>query len=316
MDLKLFENNSIKIAGILYSLIVTFLTTPVFLSIISYEQNHYRYQTLINQLLTKLAKCALLMNILVQLPNTLLYIFGPFPWYICYPLIILFPILASAFILLVNAITIVRYFFIFLLKNPTSLQDSFWVEFIFSWALMASTLGNIAFFLLPGKNPNMLYICMGSAPLDYINYPSKSNYFMLAILIVSIVIQIFVNIKQILYLKFYNNNQVISIRENENTQLDLVTFLFTFFSISTVFLFFLVSIVLNNYTLQELTEYPKYLLLYVFHLITEPTFFLLFICFLFQKDRKMLRYVKNELSETIFNWRMNVFNDQVFTVNF
>jgi len=313
MDLELFENHSVKIVGILYSIIVTSLTALVFSSIISYEHNHYRYRTLINQLLTKLAIIGLLFCILVQLPNTLLYICGPLPWYICYPQIILLPILTAALVLLTNAITVVRYFFIFWVKNPTSLQDDFWAEFIFIWALLAGFLGNLVFFLFPGKNPNMLFICMGTAPSDYLNNSSKINMFLVGLFIVSTIIQIIVNLKQ----KLYNDNQVRSIRENDNSQLDLATFLFTFFFITSVFLFFSISIVINMYTLQDLTQYPKYLLLYLLHLFTVPTANILFICFLFKNDKKMQRYVKNELGEKILFWgrRLNLVDDPVFAIN-
>jgi len=282
MDLELFENHSVKIVGIVYSLMVTLLTISIFLSIISYEHNHYRYRTLINQLLTKLAINVLSFNILVQLPVTLLYIFGPLPWYICYPQTILLPILTAALVLLTNAITVVRYFFIFYVKNPTSIQDDFWGEFINMWALLASFLGNLVFFLLPGKNPHMLYICMGKVPSDYLTLPSKMNFFLMGLLIVSMIIQIFVNVKQ----KLYKNNEVRSISENVNSQLDLVTFLLTFFFITIVILFFSTSIIINMYTLQDLMQYPNYLLFYVIHLIIAHTVNILFICFLFQKDKK------------------------------
>jgi len=313
MDLALFENHSVKIVGILYSLIVTSLSISIFLSIISYEHNHYRYRTLINQLLTKLAKIVLFANILVQLPTTLLYIFGPLPWYICYPQAILSPILTAALVLLTNAITVVRYLFIFCVKNPTSVQDDFWAEFINMWALLASFLGNLVFFLLPGKNPHRLYICMGSAPSDYSNLPSKMNIFLMGLFLVSIIIQIFVHVKQ----KLYNNNEVRSIRENDNSQLDLATFLFTFFFITTVALFSSISIILNMFALQDLMQYPNYLLFYVLHLIIAPTFNILIICFLFQKDKKMKRYVRNELVEKILFWgrKLNLVEDPVFAVN-
>jgi len=313
MDLALFENHTVKIVGILYSLTVTFITSLIFLSIISYEHNHYRYRTLINQLLTKLALIVLSSNILSQLPNTLIYIVGPLPWYICYPQMILFPMLTGASILLTNAITVVRYLFIFCVKNPTSIQDDFWAEFINMWALLASFLGNLLYFLLPGKNPHRLYICMGSAPSDYLDLPSKMNVFLVGLFIVSIIIQIFVNVKQ----KLYNDNQVRSIRANDNSQLDLATFLFTFFFITTVALFSSISIILNMFALQDLMQYPNYLLFYVLHLIIAPTFNILIICFLFQKDKKMKRYVRNELVEKILFWgrKLNLVEDPVFAVN-
>jgi len=159
----------------------------------------------------------------------------------------------------------------------------------------------------------MLFICMGTAPSDYLNNSSKINMFLVGLFIVSTIIQIIVNLKQ----KLYNDNQVRSIRENDNSQLDLATFLFTFFFITSVFLFFSISIVINMYTLQDLTQYPKYLLLYLLHLFTVPTANILFICFLFKNDKKMQRYVKNELGEKILFWgrRLNLVDDPVFAVN-
>jgi len=154
---------------------------------------------------------------------------------------------------------------------------------------------------------------MGTSPSDHLNHSSKMNVFLVGLLIISLIIQIFVNVKQ----KLYKDNQLRSIRENDNSQLDLATFLFTSFFISTVFVFFSTAIVINVYTFQDLTQYPKYLLLYLLHFFTVPTVNILFICFLFKNDKKMQRYVKNEFGEKILflGRKLNLVDDPVFVVS-
>jgi hypothetical protein len=69
-------------------------------------------------------------------------------------------------LLLLDAIIIVRYIFIFHLKNPTALQDDFWKLFINLWTAGACVLSQSVYMMLPGKNPVNFYQCMATYPPD------------------------------------------------------------------------------------------------------------------------------------------------------
>jgi hypothetical protein len=315
MNLELFENNWLKLASIIYSTFVTIVTTPVFLSIVSYEHNH-QYRTLINQLVTNLILNSLISNAIVQVPNTMLYIFGPLPWYICYPQVFLFPTMSTSFVLLVDSISVVRYVFIFWLKNPTILQDDFWAKFFFLWTFICSFLGNLVYFILPGYGPNTLDICLGSSPLKPAADIPKTNYFSMSLFWLSIIIQIFLIVKHQMHLALGN------LAENTMTRTaaskpEFVTFTFTFVIVGLFVSFSILPFFINSLNLNDLTCYPNYILMYAFYLTTVPTANILMILFMFKRDRKMVRCVIKDLKEKASSLRKNIssFNTPVVTIH-
>lgn len=315
MNLELFENNWAKLASIVYSLTITIFMTPVFLSIVSYENNH-QYRTLINQLVTKLILSTLIGNAVVQIPSTILYIHGPLPWYICYPQVFLFPTLSVSFTLLLDSVSIVRYLFIFWLKNPTGLQDDFWAEFFFMWTYACSFISNLVYFIMPGRGPNMLYVCLGSAPSKQMNGPpSKTNYFVMGVFIFSTIIQILAIGKH----QIHQACGTLMVKNNLKREIyrpKIANFTFTFIVIAIVFSFSFMSFAINTFSLDDLLRYPNYLLLYAFHLVSIPTANIFFAFVMFQKDRNLLKYLIKDVKERITSLRKNLdsFKSQIFTV--
>ena len=94
-----------------------------------------------------------------------------------------------------SAISIVKYVYIFIRKNPSWQNDDFWCFFINLDIAILAGLSQVTFQFLPGRNPYIFYICSGqisdpSKPAK-VNYPLQCS-FLITIVIYSVVL---VNIK-------------------------------------------------------------------------------------------------------------------------
>ncbi len=69
----------------------------------------------------------------IHLPEIFLYFGQPFPEWFCFFHLVLRNVIVIQIVLWMDVIAIVRYIFIFWLKNPLSFQDNFWSCFINRW---------------------------------------------------------------------------------------------------------------------------------------------------------------------------------------
>ena len=94
--------------------------------------------TVINRLFTVcwlLLICWLGLN---QQVDTARYVFGPFPKFVCYFNVWLKFYITTHFLLLLDTVIVLRYIWIFWIKNPSSFKDEFWSTFMLtlqSWVL-------------------------------------------------------------------------------------------------------------------------------------------------------------------------------------
>lgn len=180
----MYQNSNHKMLAVFFSGFGICLTTPLLFSIIGFEKsNHHR--TLINQLVSSIIWHGILWNGTVQLPIMLRYMLGPFPAWICFVDIVIRNVLVMQGLLYLDAIITVRYVFLFHLKNPTALQDDFWRLFLNCWTLGFSITNQIIYVLMPGKNPQNYYMCLGYYPTKYNGQVVKTNASINYLLLVS-----------------------------------------------------------------------------------------------------------------------------------
>ena len=89
-----------------------------------------------------------------------------------------------------DAITVSLYIFIFWLKNPTAVEDSFWNLFINIWIVTGCTIYATVYSLMPSRQVPYFYICSGIEPSDDTGLPEKPDWI---IFICSIAIQVILN---------------------------------------------------------------------------------------------------------------------------
>ena len=134
----IFEDSAIKYIAVTVSVFVTLTICCLSAGIIWYEQyGSDLKRILINQLVSSFSWIAIFGYILVVFPDLLMYFYRPLPIWFCYlNVLIRNAVVMNAFLLL-DAIIIVRYAFIFWLKDPLSFVDTFWCIFInvFSFVL-------------------------------------------------------------------------------------------------------------------------------------------------------------------------------------
>ena len=106
------------------------------------------------------------------------------------------------FTLLVSAISIVKYVYIFVQKNPSGQHDDFWCFFVNLNIAFLAALSQVTFQFLPGRNPYIFYVCSGQ--ISDPDKPAKVNYPLQCSFIITIVIYSVVLVK----IKLYNSKSL------------------------------------------------------------------------------------------------------------
>lgn len=296
------EHNPIKIGCIFFSILFSLLMIPLFYIIAQYEKTVPR-KTLINQLLNYVMMNSFFANMTSQVPNILLYIVGPLPQGLCYQLTISWPAFAIGFLLLTNAISITKYTFIFHIKNPTSLQEDFWAKFILSWIIGFCFFSQLVFAILPGKNPNFSYICLGYIDRDLLESVVKKNYIALYLAYFSIILHSFVSIRCFLFNcklrcpTMNQNRNIVSVIASRIISLEKSTLIQSSMKMISLILV-IVSIsfptVINATKLEILTTYPHYLLLYGFQLLLTPFVNIAIILTVVLQNKNLVEFLRKK----------------------
>lgn len=127
----IFQNNLIKYLAVPLAFVVTLLFCSLCAGIIWYEQyGSDLKRILINRLVSSFAWIALHGHMLIVFPDLVLYSYRPLPVWFCYLNILIRNAMVVNAFLLLDAIIIVRYVFIFWLKDPLGFDDTFWCVFI------------------------------------------------------------------------------------------------------------------------------------------------------------------------------------------
>ena len=186
--------------GLAASLVNVLLFSPLFYSIIWYEKSGSgsgTKRTLINQLVSSGCWVAIVFNVSVQIPEIILSLNGPFNECFCRFHLFIKYVLALYYILILLAISIIKYLYIFVLKSPTDLNDAFWIFFINLITVTHASIWQFVYQFLPGRNAYFYYLCVGELPSN--SETVKFNYFLSFSLILTISIYIIVLIKMKLY---------------------------------------------------------------------------------------------------------------------
>jgi len=143
----------------------TILMVPLLVSMIWFDwYGSDMKRIFIHRLVSSLAFTAMCQLILVQIPEILRYITGPLPNWFCFWHYVLKSTIAMQEILYFDIIALLRYLFIFSLRNPATFQDEFWNCFINILVVSLSFLSQVIFAYLPGRQPLTYYFCTGQIP--------------------------------------------------------------------------------------------------------------------------------------------------------
>ena len=301
--IKLFTNNPTKVILLALSCFLLIIITPLLYSIISFERdNHHR--TLINQLMASTVWSAVLWNFTVQQLDLYRSVFGPLPEYICRINSLLRNALPMHGLLLMDATMVVKYVFMFHMKNPTAVQDDFWNRFLNMSVGLFTLISQVIHIMSPGPNAPNFFVCIGTFPDDFSNLcTAKKNYTMTFVLVVSVLSYSFVGIRYVHY-KYWNlrkghvaePKKTFTLTLNRNT---IVSFTTNGIILVMLSLSFLVMTKLNKVNLEALNEQPNDAWYYVMHHILPCLCETVVVFVYFGKTKELRHHVWIEMFQIV-----------------
>ena len=171
-----FEKRHSLTIGVVLSILSIFVYIPILLCVIWYEKfGSDKKRTVLNKLVASVCWSAIYSNLLCQIPEIIRYCFGPLPTLICCMHFVVKNVFAIQMILLYDAITVMRYLFIFWLKNPSSFCDDFWTTYINVWIFSFSLISQTAHVILPGNTIFKIHFSCKISQHFYPPYPPTST---------------------------------------------------------------------------------------------------------------------------------------------
>lgn len=281
-----------KILSLTISICLTTFVIPMLTLVIRYEQNQH-HRTLMNQLVSKLIWYDLFFLLFCQIPFIILYSFGHLPENLCHTVTVLVPSTVTGFLWIVDSLSVIRYLFVFHMKNPTANQDDFWSKFLFLWTFSSSLIFNIAFYILPGKNGHFYYICTGQIPSNLLHAPTKWNFLIVFKAYSSTIISILVFFK----CKTFKANEISNQSLQESMRfvkrnLPSVTFCI---GVMLVMMIQMNIMARNNKTdIESSIKYPAYMWLHFTNLCCVPIANFIYLTILLTKDKNLRTFVYRE----------------------
>ena len=163
----------------------------------------------VNQTISSVCWSMLTWIVFIQIPEMIRYFSKPFSTNCCFAHLLLKNALIVQAFLFFNASNVVRYLFIFRLKDPFNFQDDFWYLFANLWVVTFSLSSQFVYLYLPGCQPLNYFICTGQyQPPCLSTIPPKPNYSTLFLQLLSITSHLFVSIKIRLHKRKQNQSQI------------------------------------------------------------------------------------------------------------
>lgn len=186
-----YKEDIAKYSFFALSILNTFVTVPMGFGVIWYEQNNH-YRTLINKLASSICFYIFEWFIFVNFFALGHLINGPLGSSLCTLEVMVTNINAMQGMFMVIFIAITKYMFVYHVKNPVAIQEDFFAFFINLATAFWSTLSQFTFMWLPGRDPIMYHVCMGSFPYNKIKRDQavKWNYPVYGLLFSSLIIHI------------------------------------------------------------------------------------------------------------------------------
>lgn len=158
-----------------------------------YGDNHRR--TLINQFVASHFYYAAFYNIFGQTLDEVITAFGPFGTQLCYFHMYIKGVITFQLVQLFNSIFTVKYIYIFVLKNPSGVNEEFWCFFINLWFLFISCITEFVYQFMPGRSEMKFYICSGRFDNSLTNEKVKINYTLTCYISVAVIWYLFAAFK-------------------------------------------------------------------------------------------------------------------------
>jgi hypothetical protein len=154
---------------------------------------------------------AVFYNIFGQPLDVIITAFGPFGSQICYAQQYIRGVATFQFIQLSTSIFTVKYFYIFVLKNPAGVREEFWYFFINMGSLFLSCIAEFIHQFMPGRRLIQFYICTGRFDNSLDNEKVKRNYFVICYIASAMIWYLFASFKISKYKKQLKSFSTVSV---------------------------------------------------------------------------------------------------------
>ena len=224
--------------------------------------------------------------------------YGPLPNIFCFMKTTIRSCYATQGFLYFDVILIIKYMFIFWLKNPAAFHDNFWLIFINVWIKGFSFIFNFIWFFTAEHQIINYYICAGKDPTEDLKKPLNIHY---TVEISSILLQIIVSLR----IKFY---KISTMNEQERNNLkrsflfdvskqSLATLSTNFFNVVAIVMALRLPAILSQMNANEMVQHQDLIL---FTYLVIPPLLGYFVTSVFYVRHQQLRSaVWNELIEII-----------------
>jgi hypothetical protein len=302
---ELFIDRPSKVLALIYSTVTTLVFTPLLYSIVRFEKNRH-HRTLIKQLMASTVWTAIIWNLIVQPLAIYRFVFGP----VRIEAIVLINAigrngLPMQGLLLLDAILVVKYAFLFHTKNPTAIQDDFWNMFLNIWTFAFTSISQIIYIVLQGQNSLNFFIYNGECPVNTFLSP-KMNYPVIMVVAVSTLIYLFVGMRHMHFKYCAKSSKAaktgsvgISISNfplNSQTLVSFTTHGVMIFLLSSNFL---VLIKVNKMSIEILSRFPNYFLFYTLQLILPCSTVAATVIVYFIKSKTLYNQVRMDCIEIL-----------------
>ena len=310
----LLENNIYRISCLALGILTFMIGLPFIYSVIWFEKfGSDKKRTVLNLLVSKINYVLIMYMCFIQVPELMRYTHGPLPVFICYWQHISRSICILMILLFADAITTIRFAFIFWLKNPAAFHDDFWCRFISFWIFGFSLILCCTWHYLLRVQSSGFYICTGwQVSKESLNSPGVANGFLI---ILSVILNILVYLKIYTYKKKQTALTLPSgcvaksvvLKDIEEQSLSnfaaiLIGIIFIAISLAN-------SFKLNSVTASNFNIYPNYLYAY-FRSFVMPILALIILMILFAGKKNYRKTISIELKELFWIkfWNFNQYD--------
>ena len=222
------------------------------------------------------------------------------PHQVCFINIFMKNVFAIQVALFFNGIVIFKYICIFVLKNPTGLQDEFWSLFVWRWVLAFSFISQFVMDFFPGRYSLNYLICIGKESVASNSNETKivrNNAMIFAAALSDVICtSLYIRIKMFKVgidkcfgkdmSLFFSQRRFLESLEKQSITDYLTSIYFALYFCVTLSVIYIG----NSIDKTKVNQYPFYLYIYFIQLCS-PLFFCLSLCMLYYFRHHSLRRV-------------------------
>ena len=260
-----FEDYNSKLIFVTLSIILNLINCVLCGGIVWFER-HYAND---RRILTNKIVSFVSINVFALLPIAAAtdfanYLIGPLNAGYCFFFYVYRSYIKTMFLFYLNCIVVVRYVFIFWLKNPTSIDDEFWSSFIGILGTILSLIASLIAMLVPQKHSPFYYACADIDPRPDRKH-GKLLYPQTEILITLVIHVVFIG-----RIKYYKSKISSPAPQSSMEETSLASLALNLVQVIWATVHISLQVVINRFTLEEANQFPNYLFMYAYHLLLPP----------------------------------------------